>query len=74
MSALQNHHGKTSMMRMSLAISLGTGVVLSLSGAAAIFLKIPDASVLVNAGVGLMSIGSIAKAAQSNWERPTENI
>ena len=69
MTVLKDHSGKVSMMRVALATSLVAGCTLIVAGIFAVLTTIPEGSVLVNAGAGLMSVGSISKAFQSRQEQ-----
>lgn len=69
---LKDYAGKTSMMRVSLAISLLMGCTLILSGIYIVLQQLNDGVALVNVGAGLMSVGGIVKAFQSSSENKRE--
>lgn len=68
MSCLNNHNGKTSMMRVGFMVSLILGVIVTLAGTAAMFMKLPDAAMAMTLGTGLIGSSAFAKAIQTRWE------
>ena len=64
----KDHHGKTSMMRVGLAVTLAVGTVLCLGGLTGVFYDKAGAEALVLAGSGMITGSSWAKAIQKKWE------
>lgn len=65
---LRDKDNKPSMMRLAMMVSMVMGSLLILSGIYGVLSVVDNATVLVNAGAGLMSVSGISKAFQARVE------
>lgn len=72
MSCFKDHKNKLSMMRIGFMVSLVLGTILTLAGTVAMFMKLPDTSVALTLGTGLIGSSAFAKALQSRYEGKQE--
>ncbi len=69
LALLSDHREKPSMMRFGYFTSVVLGVVLTLAGIVAAFMKLPDAAIMVTTGPGMITGSAFAKAVQAKWEQ-----
>lgn len=71
---IEDSSGNTSSMRVAMLLAVGTGCIIGLAGAAALYLKIPGAVELSAVGAGMVLGAQGWKYAQTKVERPTVEV